>query len=96
MAALVARIRNTFSSSAPMDKYVWLTVIGLASFGVVAVYSAVGYFAETNAGGDTSAMLTRHVIRIALALGAAFVFSLMYVNSASFTLMRSDITASRN
>lgn len=77
MAALVARIRNTFTSNAPMDKYVWLTVIGLASFGVVAVYSAVGYFAETSAGGNTGLLLTRHVVRILLALGAALIFSMI-------------------
>jgi cell division protein FtsW len=60
----------------PGDKYVVWTVIGLAFFGIVAVYSAVSFLADTGYG-TTETLLMKHVLRVGLALGAMFVFSLI-------------------
>lgn len=57
------------------DKYVVWTVLALAALGVVAVYSAISFLAETKAGGDTERLLLRHVVRVGLALGAMVAFS---------------------
>ncbi len=52
----------------PLDKYVVLLTLALSSVGVVAVYSAIAYLADTKAGGDTSGLLAGHVVRVGLAL----------------------------
>ncbi len=62
---------------APADKYVVWVVLALAALGVVAVYSAVTFLAETKAGGDTERFLLRHVMRVGLSLGAVALFSLI-------------------
>ena len=60
---------------APADKYVTWAIFGLAAIGIVAVYSAIEFLAETKAGGDTERFLLRHVMRLAMALGGVYVFS---------------------
>ncbi|GAB5536282.1 MAG: putative peptidoglycan glycosyltransferase FtsW [Rubricoccaceae bacterium] len=61
----------------PSDRVVMWTVFMLSAIGVVAVYSAVGFLAETKAGGDTERFLFRHVLRVGLALGVAGTLSLI-------------------
>jgi len=61
----------------PADKYVLWMVLVLAAAGVVAVYSAISFLAETKADGDTERFLFRHVLRLALALGALALFSII-------------------
>ncbi|MFQ5570546.1 MAG: FtsW/RodA/SpoVE family cell cycle protein [Rhodothermales bacterium] len=64
-------------TATPADKYFLWIVLVLAAIGVVAVYSAVSFLAETKAGGDTEQFLLRHVLRVGLALGAMALFSLL-------------------
>ncbi len=71
-ATLIQKLRAN-----PADKYVLWTVLVLAAAGVVAVYSAVTFLAETKAAGDTELFLARHVLRLGLALGALVAFSLL-------------------
>ena len=59
------------------DKYLLWVVIGLAAIGVVAVYSAVGFLAETKADGHTGRFLFRHLAHLGLALGLMGVFSMI-------------------
>ena len=61
----------------PSDRVVMWAVFMLSAIGVVAVYSAVGFLAETKAGGDTERFLFRHVLRVGLALGVAGALSLL-------------------
>lgn len=62
---------------APADKYtVWVVLI-LSALGVVAVYSAISFLAETKLDGDTERFLFRHVVRVLLGLGAMAVFSII-------------------
>ncbi len=63
--------------AAPADKYVLWIVLVLGAVGIVAVYSAISFLAETKAGGDTERFLLRHAIRLVLALGAVAVFSVI-------------------
>ena len=60
------------------DRAVIFAILALSAAGVLAVYSAVSFLAETKSGGDTEkASLFRHLIRVALALGVAGFFSLV-------------------
>ena len=59
------------------DRAVIWAVLALCGVGVVAVYSAVGFLAETKSGGDTERFLFRHLLRIVIALGAAGALSLV-------------------
>ncbi len=68
------RLSAAFS---PPDRYVLWVVLVLAAVGVAAVYSAVTYFAEVGAGGDAEQFLMRHLVRVGLALGTVFVFSVI-------------------
>ena len=61
----------------PMDKAVVAAVLLLAAVGVVAVYSATAFLAETAAGGDTERFLFQHLFRLALSFGAAALFSVL-------------------
>ena len=61
----------------PADRAVIWAVLALSGAGVLAVYSAVSFLAETKSGGDTEAFLFRHLFRVGLALGAAGLFSLV-------------------
>ena len=59
----------------PLDKYVVWLVLALSAIGVVTVYSAIAYLAETKAGGDTGGLLIRHVAKVGLALTVMAVVS---------------------
>lgn len=61
----------------PADKYVIWVVLVLAAVGVVAVYSAISFLAETKSDGDTERFLVRHIARIGVAFGAMALFSLL-------------------
>ena len=63
--------------SAPVDKFVLWSIFVLAAVGVVAVYSAVSFLAETKSGGDTERFLFNHLFRVALALAVMGGFSLI-------------------
>ena len=69
----------------PADKYVWWIVLMLSAIGVFAVYSAVGFLAETKAGGDTEMFLFRHILRLGIALCALVLFSLLDYHSVART-----------
>ena len=51
------------------DRAVVWAVLALSAVGVVAVYSAVSFLAETKSGGDSAGLLFRHLLRIGAALG---------------------------
>ena len=68
---------KTATLRTPSDRVVMWTVFALSAIGVVAVYSAVGFLAETKAGGDSERFLFRHVLRVGLALGVAGALSLV-------------------
>ena len=59
------------------DRAVIWAVLVLSAVGVLAVYSAVSFLAETKSGGDTERFLFRHVLRVGLALGAMGALSLV-------------------
>ncbi|MEM1117360.1 MAG: putative peptidoglycan glycosyltransferase FtsW [Bacteroidota bacterium] len=59
------------------DRAVIFAVLALCAVGVLAVYSAIAFLAETKSGGDTERFLFRHLVRIGLALGAAGALSLV-------------------
>ena len=61
----------------PADRAVIWAVLALSAVGVLAVYSAVSFLAETKSGGDTERFLFRHLLRVGLALGAAGALSLV-------------------
>ena len=61
----------------PVDKAVVAAVLLLAAVGVVAVYSATAFLAETAGDGDTEQFLFQHLARLALAFGVAAAFSLL-------------------
>ena len=70
----------------PADKAVLAAVLVLAAVGVVAVYSAISFLAETKSGGDTERFLFRHLLRVGLALGVAGALSLVdYRRVAQFS-----------
>lgn len=52
----------------------WVALL-LAAVGILAVYSAIAFLAETKADGDTERFLFRHTTRLAFALGALVLFS---------------------
>ena len=57
------------------DRYILMVVIMLLSFGSLAVYSSIAFFAQNN---DTSAleMITRHLVKIGIAV---VVLSLIHI-----------------
>ena len=71
------RQKLTTLTAKPADKYILWIVLVLAAVGIVAVYSAISFLAETKAGGDTERFLLRHVLRLSLALGAIALFSVI-------------------
>ena len=75
MASVASHIKTRAAALVPADKLVVWTVLGLAALGVVAVYSAISFLAETKSGGDTELFLFRHLTRTGLALVAVGVFS---------------------
>ncbi len=68
-------LRKKLARQAPVDKYLVWCVLILAAAGVVAVYSAVSFLAQTKADGDTERFLLRHLWRLALAFGLIGFFS---------------------
>lgn len=75
MTHVASTIKRKWAEQAPADKYVIWVVLGLAAIGIVAVYSAITFLAETKAGGNTEAFLWRHLVRVGLALGMMGVVS---------------------
>lgn len=73
-SSIALQIKDTFASA---DRYVTWIVLLLAAVGVVAVYSAVTFLAETKAGGDTERFLLRHVVRVGLSLGVVGLVSML-------------------
>ena len=61
----------------PADRYLVWAALLLAVFGVVAVYSAISFLAETKAGGDTERFLARHLTRVGAAFAAMLVCSMI-------------------
>ncbi len=59
------------------DKFVLWAVISLCAIGVVAVYSAIAFLAETKSGGDTERFLFKHLVRVFFALGIMGFFSVV-------------------
>lgn len=62
-------------ASRPADKYLIWVVLVLSAVGVVAVYSAISFLADTKADGDTERFLLKHVSRMGLAFVAMAGFS---------------------
>ena len=59
----------------PPDKYVVWVVLVLAAVGIIAVYSAIAFLAETKAGGNTERFLLRHTMYVVVSLCAMIAFS---------------------
>ena len=70
-------LKDRITARSSADKYVVWVVLALSAVGIVAVYSAITFLAETKAGGDTERFLLRHVVRVMLALGVMGVVSLI-------------------
>ena len=70
-------VQDRMKVMAPADRYVLWSVLALSAFGVVAVYSAITFLAETKSGGDTERFLMRHLFRLALAFGLMGIFSMI-------------------
>ena len=77
MFKLITALRDRFYALPPANKYVTWTVLVLSAVGVVAVYSAITFFADVNSGGNTELFLLRHVLRVGIALFAMFAMSLV-------------------
>ena len=77
LKSMAKAITASLKAQAPADRYVIRGVMVLGAVGVVAVYSAITFLAETKADGDTERFLVRHVLRLGLALGAMGLFSLI-------------------
>ena len=75
--SFIDTFRQNLADQAPADKYVVWVVLGLAAVGVVAVYSAVTYLAEVRAGTEPVHFLVNHLIRVTVALGVMWGFSLI-------------------
>ena len=59
------------------DRAVVWSVLVLSAMGVVAVFSAVSFLAETRMGGGPERLLFKHLLRVGLALGVAGALSLV-------------------
>jgi cell division protein FtsW len=70
-------LKSRLTRRSPVDKYVVWVTLALAAVGVVAVYSAVSFFAEARAGGSTEQFLAQHVVRVSIALAVMAAFSLV-------------------
>ena len=75
--SFIHSFRQNLADQAPADKYVVWVVLSLAAVGVVAVYSAVTYLAEVRAGTEPVHFLVNHLIRVTVALGVMWGFSLI-------------------
>lgn len=77
MSTVATQIKARAAALQPADKPVVWTVLALAALGVVAVYSAIAFLAETKADGDAGQFLMRHLGRTGLALLAVGIFSVL-------------------
>jgi len=59
------------------DKLLLWAVFVLSAIGVVAVYSAISFLADTRADGNTERFLVQHVLRVVFALGVMGFFSIV-------------------
>ncbi len=75
MSTVASQIKARAAALQPADKLVVWVVFALAALGVVAVYSALSFLAETKSGGDTERFLFRHLGRTGLALAAVGIVS---------------------
>ncbi len=73
----MSAVATTAPERRPADRAVIWAVLALSAMGVIAVYSAISFLAETKSGGDTERFLFRHLLRLGLALGAAGFLSLV-------------------
>ncbi len=73
MQALLAQLKNPAGKSS--DRYLLWMVGLLASLGIVAVYSAISFLAETKAGGATGAFLRRHLTYTGFAIAVMLLLS---------------------
>ena len=69
--------QGVFKQERPVDKYVLWSALILAGVGVASVYSAITYFAETQAGGNTNRLLMTHLLRVGAAIGLMGLFSVI-------------------
>lgn len=72
---LLAGFRDRLRPAPAADTYVLWVALLLSAVGILAVYSAIAFLAETKADGDTERFLLRHTTRLAFALGALVLFS---------------------
>lgn len=63
--------------SGPVDKFVLWSVLLLSAVGIVAVYSAIAYFAATASDGNTEKFLFKHSFRVAISLAIMGFFSIV-------------------
>ncbi len=75
--SVTATLRTRLGWTRPADKYVIWIVLLLSAVGVVAVYSAISFLAETKSAGDTERFLLRHVTKLGLSFGVMIAFSLI-------------------
>lgn len=78
MAKKTANISNPiafFTGSAAVDRPLFWMVIVLAVMGMLAVFSAVKYLAETKAGGNVDVFIIKHSMMVLLSLGSLLFFS---------------------
>lgn len=73
----MARTATSRWKTHPVDKYVVWIVLTLGAVGVVAVYSAVSFLAQTRAEGDTERYLVGHLLRLGVALAVMVVLSVV-------------------
>lgn len=73
--AATASLRKRLGWEGPADRYVVWVVLFLSALGVVAIYSAISFLAETKSGGDTERFLVRHIARAGLAFAVMLLFS---------------------
>ncbi len=77
MSAVLDKLTSFIQDRAPADKYVVWVVLALTGAGVVAVYSAITFLAETKGGGSPDPLLLRHVAHAVLALSVMGAVSLV-------------------
>jgi cell division protein FtsW len=73
--SVATTLRTRLNRQQPADQLVIWSVLVLCAVGIVAVYSAITFLAETKAAGDSERFLVRHVMRVGLALGFMAIFS---------------------
>lgn len=77
MGRTATLVRTRFGAMPPADKYTVWVVLFLSAAGVVAVYSAISFLAETKLHGDTEKLLLKHVMHVLAGLCVMAVFSVV-------------------